>query len=251
MNEDKFTGKAEIYSSHRPTYPQQIYTFLLGEAGIKAGDAIADIGAGTGIFSKPLAERGCKVYAVEPNADMRRIAARSTSGLTGFLLVDGTAEATTLEDASVSWVTAAQAFHWFNAQRFADECRRILVPGGTVLLAYNHRLIDDPITNDTFSANKKHCPKFAGFSGGMPNRAEGKLGSFFRDGLFSTREFRHEYHLDENGFVGRALSSSYAPVQGNESYDAYIHDLKCIFGKYARKGKVCARLVCKIYWGEV
>lgn len=251
MNENKFTGKAETYAAHRPGYPARLYAFLLEETGIGKGDAIADIGAGTGIFSIPLAEHGCKVFAVEPNPDMRRIAERELEGQTGISLVDATAEATTLPDASVRLATAAQAFHWFDPRGFAEECRRILVPGGAVAIVYNHRLEDDPVTKETLEINKKYCPRFLGFSGGVRKQEKERISALFRDGIFTTREFGHEYFLDETGFVGRALSSSYAPASGEQGFEEYTKALRKLFAEHAQNGKTRARLVCKVYLGSV
>lgn len=64
---------------------------------------------------------------------MRREAERELSGFTGFIPVDAAAEDTGLARHSVDFITVAQAFHWFDAVRFREECRRILRPGGKVV----------------------------------------------------------------------------------------------------------------------
>lgn len=251
MNEEKFTGKADVYSSHRPGYPEELYDFLFSELGFAAGTAVADVGAGTGIFSLPLAKRGCRVFAVEPNADMRRKAAADSGNDPRFTPVAGSAEKTALPDRSVARATAAQAFHWFDAGAFARECRRILEADGLVVLAYNHRIADDPVTRDTFAANTKHCPAFTGFSGGFRAGEKEKLAAFFRRGDYSIREFRHSRDIDENAFVGRALSSSYAPKPGEAAYDGYVADLKGVFARHQHDGLLESRLESRIYWGTV
>lgn len=251
MNEDKFTGKADVYASYRPEYPGEMYDCLFSEAGFRAGDSVADVGAGTGIFSAPLAERGCRVFAVEPNADMREAAARNNRDKPGFVPVDGSAEATTLPDHSVAEVTAAQAFHWFDPERFARECRRILVPDGVVAVAYNHRTMDDPVTQATYEVNARHCPAFSGFSGGVSDKIEEIMGSFFRNGEFTVREFRHAVSLTADTFIGRALSSSYAPRRDSEEYGAYIADLRNTFEQYQKDGALAGGLLCRVYWGRM
>ena len=126
-NTAKFSGKAESYQSARPGYPKQLAA-RLAELGMKGADA-ADVGAGTGIFSRFLREElGCSVWAVEPNGDMRRKAEQLLGNTPGIFLREGTAEATGLPSGSVSLVTAAQAFHWFSPQGFRRECLRILRP---------------------------------------------------------------------------------------------------------------------------
>ena len=95
---------------------------------------IADIGSGTGIFSRQLLHNGYNVYAVEPNADMRKKAEEMLSEYQGFVSVDGMDSNTNLPDKSMDHVTAAQAFHWFDADAFKKECRRILKPDGKIII---------------------------------------------------------------------------------------------------------------------
>lgn len=97
---------------------------------LTAESTVADIGAGTGKWTARLLPLGCRICAVEPNGSMRREAERLLGGEPRLTLLGGSAEHTGLPDASVDCVTAAQAFHWFDRERFRAECRRILTPGG-------------------------------------------------------------------------------------------------------------------------
>ena len=85
---EKFTGKAEIYQKFRPAYPSAYIRYLTEK--IPASGIVADIGAGTGILSKALLKEGYFVYCVEPNADMRKIAAETLAG--DFQIVNAAAE---------------------------------------------------------------------------------------------------------------------------------------------------------------
>ena len=67
-----FSAQADAYARARPTYPVELIDRLVAHVGVKLGDAVADLGAGTGIFTELLAARGFKVTAVEPNEPMRR-----------------------------------------------------------------------------------------------------------------------------------------------------------------------------------
>lgn len=67
MNENKFTGKAELYSKYRPSYPEKLIDWLYD---MTNAEAVADIGAGTGIFTSALLKKPWNVTAVEPNSDM-------------------------------------------------------------------------------------------------------------------------------------------------------------------------------------
>lgn len=251
MNEDKFSGKADSYAAYRPTYPDALFDWLFGEVGFKTGEAVADVGAGTGIFSGSLLRRGCRVYAVEPNPDMRHLAEKEFGTNPAFTAVAAPAEHTGLSASSVAWVTAAQAFHWFDRAAFAEECRRILRPEGGVVLVWNNRIQDDPITRETYDLNKRLCPGFKGFSGGTLDEDAAFFSAFFRDGQCAEREFAHGLLVDRDAFIGRALSSSYAPRPGDEKYCEYRDGLRGLFDDRAKDGKLLVALRCRAFAGKV
>ena len=136
----RFSSRVADYAAHRPRYPGALYEFLRDPLGVKAGVAVADLGSGTGIFAAPLLEAGCVVHGVEPNGPMREQAERELSPrFADFHSVAGTAEATTLPDACVDFVVAAQAFHWFDPVKAAAESRRIVRPDGRAAMVWNTR----------------------------------------------------------------------------------------------------------------
>jgi ubiquinone/menaquinone biosynthesis C-methylase UbiE len=90
------------------------------------GRVVADVGPGTGIFTRLLLETGARVIGIEPNGPMRAAAERRILGEPRFESKNGRAEATGLADASVDLVTAAQAFHWFEPSAARAEFVRIL-----------------------------------------------------------------------------------------------------------------------------
>ena len=126
MNENKFTGKAGIYSKYRPSYPESFISYLFTTAGLNKESIIADVGSGTGILTELLLKRGCLVYGVEPNKDMQSEAINKLSGYNSFIPVNASAENTTLPDKTVDFITSAQAFHWFDTHKFRAECNRIM-----------------------------------------------------------------------------------------------------------------------------
>lgn len=109
----KFDGKAEAYSSGRPSYAEKLIEWLYAEQGLSGQSRIADIGSGTGIFTAQLLQKGGTVFAVEPNADMRRKAESALSPFENFRSVNGTAEHTTLAPRSVDFITVAVIFCTF------------------------------------------------------------------------------------------------------------------------------------------
>ena len=135
----RFTNRVANYARYRPGYPPAVLTCLRDECGLSPGSTVADVGSGTGILTELFLANGNHVYAVEPNEAMRQAAELSLAHYPGFTSVDGRAEATTLADDSVDFVTAGQAFHWFDAAASRVEFNRILRPGGYTALVWNAR----------------------------------------------------------------------------------------------------------------
>lgn len=120
-----FTEQAEAYGRARPSYPAAVVDALLDDAEVRAGDAVLELGAGTGLFTRALSERGLRVTASEPNAAMRAQAPE----LEHAAFVDGSFEAPGVADGSQAWAVAAQAFHWATPERALPAIRRTLDEG--------------------------------------------------------------------------------------------------------------------------
>jgi SAM-dependent methyltransferase len=135
-----FDHCAAEYARYRPGYPVGVFQVLEGTAGAPAGRLAADVGAGTGIFSRLLSARGWRVVAVDPSeAMLKRLSADESRTARRSLPVCATAEATGLAASMMMLVTAAQAFHWFNPPYALAEFARILQPGGVLALVWNNR----------------------------------------------------------------------------------------------------------------
>lgn len=246
-NIHKFDGKSSVYSAARPDYADGVFEFLFGSCGLGRDSVVADVGSGTGKFSSQLLRRQVKVYAVEPNAEMRGEAERLSGGDPRFVSVRGSAERTTLPDRSVDLVTAAQAFHWFDQSAFAAECARILRGQGRVALVYNHRVADDGLNGESAAVFKAYCPSFRGFSGGFD---PAQIDRFFH-GPYERAAFEHPLKFDGETFVQRCLSSSYALRPHEEGYAAFLSAVKALFKKYARNGEVVMDNRSVVYLGRV
>src|SRR5580704_16976292 len=107
----RFSDRVENYVRYRPGYPSEALGVLKKECGLELGNVVADIASGTGIWTRNLLENGNPVFGVEPNNDMRQAGERLLASFPRFTSIAGTGEATTLLDASVDFVTAAQAAH--------------------------------------------------------------------------------------------------------------------------------------------
>lgn len=198
----RFSDRAGDYARHRPDYPAAAIDAVLEGLGDPAAIEAADIGSGTGISARQLADRGVRVRAVEPNAAMRDAAAPHPL-VSGHA---GTAEATGLANASVRLVLCAQAFHWFRQPEAIAEFHRVLVPRGRLVLVWNARDRSDPVTLEYVEAihavGGEHPAESRPF-----DRSVVSAGGLFTP--VEERRFPHDQKLDEAGFLGRALSASY------------------------------------------
>ena len=149
----------EDYVRYRPGYPRAVLDLLREECGFAPESVVADIGSGTGILTQMLLENGNVVYGVEPNAEMRAAGESLLQRYARFRSVAGSAEATTLPDASVDFMFVGQAFHWFEPKAARAEFERVLKPRGWVAVIWNERKQDETAflrEYETFSAHVWH-----------------------------------------------------------------------------------------------
>ena len=133
-----FSEQAAAYGRTRPGYPQALLVRLLDQLGVRAGAHVVDLGAGTGLFTRLLAEAGMRVTAVEPCQAMRHEAPL----LANVNWIDGTFERTGLADSSQDWAVAAHSFHWAQPAKALPEIKRILSPNGHFTIVVNERDTD-------------------------------------------------------------------------------------------------------------
>jgi SAM-dependent methyltransferase len=236
---ERFSDRAADYALYRPDYPPAAVSAILEDLVGAAQLTAADVGAGTGIASRLLAERGVRVLAVEPNAAMREAAAPHPR----VEYRVGTAEATGLAAASVDLVLCAQAFHWFDAQRALAEFRRILRPGGRLAILWNERREDDAFTGAYSRLVAEMAPDRTEAS------REGLLADLLRGGFRDVQclEFDHEQRLTADGLAGRALSASYMPRQGPQSEDLRRR-LRALHDQYADGSGAVKLLYRTVLW---
>jgi len=241
---ERFSSRVEHYVRFRPGYPKEVIKVLQEECALRLDSLVADVASGTGIFTRLLLENGNRVLGVEPNADMRRAGEEYCAEFPNFTSVTGTAETTTLEDHSVDIVTAAQAAHWFDRDKSLVEFRRILKPGGYLVLLWNDRLIDSPGFNQDYeqlvlrygtdySEVKRRDVAAAEFLEGIPHKK---------------RILPNRQQMDFEALQGRLLSSSYIPQPGEPSYVQMILDLRRLFDRYQSDGRVQMGYDTKVYY---
>jgi len=245
----RFSNRADNYAKYRPGYPADVIEVLKAECGLNENSLIADIGSGTGILSELFLKNGNSVFAVEPNAAMRKTGEDLLKEYPKFVSIDATAEATTLPGGSVDFVTAAQAFHWFDQTKAKREFTRILKPEGWVVLIWNERRLDSTaFLRDYEDLLLRYGTDYEKV---RHENVTGELGEMFAPQTFDLKTLENAQHFDFESLKGRLLSSSYAPSQDQPNFDEMVSELQEIFDHNQKQGSVSFEYDTKVYYGHL
>ena len=244
----RFSDRVEDYVKYRPHYPAAVLIYLQTTYSFLPSWDVADIGSGTGISTELFLAGGNRVYAVEPNREMRMKAEELLSGYPGFVSIDGTAEATGLPESSVDLIVAGQAFHWFDPVGTRREFVRIARPGTVVALIWNERLILSDFEKEYEDLILEYGGDYKTIN--HKNISDPQIGAFFQPQSFESAVFDNEQVFDFDGLKGRLLSSSYIPKEGT-GHDAMMKALTALFERHQTGGRVRVGYETKLYTGII
>jgi len=247
----RFSDRAENYHKYRPDYPAALYIYLNGNAGLNQGDVVCDIGSGTGLLSKLFLDHGHEVYGIEPNAEMRKAADTTLSGLRGFHNHEGRAEAIPLADSIVDFAVVGQAFHWFDPSATKKEIQRVLKPGKQVALVWNNRHIEhNPFHRDYEDLLVRFGTDYAQVSQRWAVTDEG-LAAWFSPYPMTQASLPNSKRLDLEGLRGALLSASYAPTEGHPNYQPMMEALGELISRHQTDGFVTFEYQTQVYHGRL
>lgn len=246
---ERFSSRVDDYQKYRPDYPQSLLTEIIKQSGLDDSAVIADFGSGTGIFTRRLLQAGFEVYAVEPNREMRVAAESALAAEPGFSSIDGSAEDSRLESASIDLITAAQAFHWFNSETAKQEFRRVLKPGGQLALIWNKRKLSQPFQQAYDAILREFAPEYGKVN--HMNLSETGIQSFFATGAMQRIVIDNSQQLDFTGLLGRLKSSSYCPEESSPQYIPLATELLSLFDQYAIDGSIAFEYDSELYLGPI
>jgi SAM-dependent methyltransferase len=245
---ERFSQRVSDYVRYRPSYPSALLELLRGECGLRPGHVIADIGSGTGFLSELFLKNGNRVYGVEPNKDMRQAGEEYLASYDGFSSIEGSAEATTLDDASVDFITAGQSFHWFEPDVARREFVRILKVGGWMVIAWNDRRMEEaPFTRDYENILERFGVDYKTVKDSYPEAD--RIRNFLR--TFSQRDVPNHQILDWESLSGRLRSSSFTPTEGHPNFAPMMEDLKKLYDVHQQSGQVRMDYFTRIYYGRL
>jgi ubiquinone/menaquinone biosynthesis C-methylase UbiE len=234
----RFSNRVGDYAKYRPSYPPELMHAIATHCSLTSASHVADIGAGTGIFTALLLAQNFHVAAVEPNAPMRQAAEAQLHSNPKFQSLANSAENTGLPSTSIDAITVAQAFHWFNLGKIKPEWRRILRPSmhPNVALVWNdRRTAGDPFHEAYETLLHTYCPDYPAVSAHYSNLPQ--LQSFFAPQPVTHLQFSNSQSFDYPALEGRLRSSSYFPLSGS-AHDAALKNLHALFDRHQQNGTV-------------
>jgi SAM-dependent methyltransferase len=248
---NRFSNRVADYVRYRPGYPAALLDLLRDECGLRAelSCIIADIGSGTGLLAELFLKQGNRVFGVEPNPEMRAAGEEFLRSYANFTSVAGAAEATNLADGSVNFVTAGQAFHWFEPAAARREFCRVLAPGGWMAVVWNDRHMDTPFARDYEAMLAHYGTDYTQVRDSYPQATTIK--NFFGEAAFAERSLNNSQVFDSEGLSGRLRSSSYAPTPGHTNYPAMMAELDRIFRAHQEDGRVRMEYITRVYFGQL
>ena len=245
----RFSKRVDNYVKYRPTYPPEIIPLLESNCGLTAESIIADVGSGTGLLTELFLKNGNRVFGVEPNAEMRAAGENILAKYSKFTSVDAVAEATTLADHSVDFISVGQAFHWFDRAKTREEFVRILKLDGWVVVAWNgYRVKSSPL----MAAYQDLVVRYSSdFSEVQREVEDTDVESFCHPATCTSTRFEFQQSFDYQGLTGRLLSASYALEPEHPDYEAMLRDLRKIFDANQQDGKVIFAYETVLYYGHL
>ncbi|HSF81707.1 MAG TPA: class I SAM-dependent methyltransferase [Anaerolineales bacterium] len=240
-----FSSKAERYAKYRWRYASQSIQTIFEVTRITKESRVADIGAGTGILTKDFAGKVRQIVAVEPNAEMRRIARRELEQHPDIQVIAGRAEATALVGHQIDLITVAQALHWFEPEAARKEFLRIVKPGGWLAILRNygtdHELNEAlekayPAENDTVAL--------------MIGQSQ-PSSFYYGAGKYQKEDFPFTLHAAWEEFIGALSTASSAPDEGSPLYGDFERSARRVFDDFSVDQLIELHGMTELFLGQI
>jgi SAM-dependent methyltransferase len=246
----RFTDRVDAYVAARPGYPDAIATLLARELPLAPGATVADLGCGTGLSCLPFLRAGFAVIGVEPNTAMRAAGEKFLAAQGNFRSVAGKAEVTTLAEASVDLVIAAQAAHWFDLPLARAEALRISRRPAWAALIWNDR----DSTGTPFAVGYEQMLRDFGIEYEKILHRHGPeetVAPYFGHREYRAATLTNPTLLDYPTLVARVNSASYMPQPDSPAYAPMLARLQQLFDASEQGGKVGMDYVTRVFFGAI
>jgi len=237
-----FDTKSKNYVDYRPVFPQAAVDLIFS---IVPEPVMADIGSGTGRLSGRCLSRSAKLYAVEPNAQMRRAAEDQFSEHANYQSVAAFAQQTSLPEKCLDVITVASAYHYFDNDATRKEFRRILKSDGYVFLFW------DVYTGNIYDEEKAKIDQKYRTHLSYGHAHESRAESLFGKNKYQTKVFENIIYQTYEAFLGGWSSASYIPHMGTSEYTKFEKEARTLFDRFAKNGLIELKVTTLCFYGQL
>jgi ubiquinone/menaquinone biosynthesis C-methylase UbiE len=231
--------KVEIYEKYRPLYQKDAIIDALEHTGLDISQStIVDIGSGTGILTRQIADHKPKsLYAVDPDIDMLNMSRHKAKKLP-IQHIQATSDKIPLPDNSVDIITIGTALHWFHPVSTMVEFRRLLKPGGFIMEFRNSYAYKD--SGYEMLSAERAASGMVSMNDSNQTRYKWKL-----DDISDVHEIKRcgDYRkLPQKEYIGMWMSQSRTPPGESISGKKYKNALTKIWKKYKPESRARTRV---------
>ncbi len=225
-----FSKKAEKYARFRWDYAAPAIAAIYTIANLSASSSIADIGAGTGNLTRHFFNLVKRIYAVEPNREMRQFLKKKSTAHPECILLGSTAEKTGIPTGSIDLITVGTALHWFDPVPARLEFLRILKPGGWLAILRNEN--NDLALNEAMETALDPAWYTAGvdISTAIPERKPDAY--YFGHSQFAKYSYPFSIFETWEHFFGAWCSVSYAPDENEPQFKDFERAAHGVFTRF-------------------
>jgi ubiquinone/menaquinone biosynthesis C-methylase UbiE len=237
---DLFSTRSDSYAKFRPSYPLELFKFLIPL--VKNHSCAWDCGTGNGQVALILSDFFTEVYGTDISTSQLENAANGNN----IFYSQQPAENTNFENEKFDLITVAQAIHWFDFEKFYKEVRRTLKPEGIfAVIGYGEAIIDP----DTDAIMKRFHD---GLLGPYWDKERKYIDEKYQTIPFpfeeiQTPEFHQLYNWDLDRFLGYVSTWSalkhYITATGIDPLQNLRKDLEAVWDVHAFKTIIFPTLV--------
>lgn len=228
-----YSIKAEKYAKYRWDYALNAIDAIADITKLSSTSTIADIGAGTGILTRHFTNMVQRIYAIEPNVEMREMLVKELGTCSTVSVVDGCAENTKLANSSVDVITAAHAIHWFDPEPARREMMRILTDGGWLVLVRNFNLENEQERVIGSLMTEEYGADFTV----VKEQPQNKPSCFyFGNGTFQNLTFPFQFNQSYEEFIGALTTASFMPDEDHPLFKKLETKAREVFSQYSKNG---------------
>ncbi|MEN6436106.1 MAG: class I SAM-dependent methyltransferase [Anaerolineaceae bacterium] len=228
-----YSIKAEKYAKYRWDYALNAIDAIADITKLSSTSTIADIGAGTGILTRHFTNMVQRIYAIEPNVEMREMLVKELGTCSTVSVVDGCAENTKLANSSVDVITVAHAIHWFDPEPARREMMRILTDGGWLVLVRNFNLENEQERVIGSLMTEEYGADFTV----VKEQPQNKPSCFyFGNGTFQNLTFPFQFNQSYEEFIGALTTASFMPDEDHPLFKKLETKAREVFSQYSKNG---------------